>query len=361
MLTNRQPAHDHQQSTLKEIFTSFALLKATAAAIEWQPAPALKSLDLLLLNQTPIYDDLINHHKRKSACSALQRILGLTEEITRNVSQTGRSLLSGSTTEETRSDTLTQTSEINDSYFSPLSQVKQIRHALIRQLKERDLQDQIFLTNNVDQRKFPAHIQQLSRQIVHTQVTLKLLLQQQIHILTQHLEASDQPPMALNHVFVANANNQPVVICVCLRQTEPLAPQVGYLRTIALKREKIKIIFKKHELRLQHLTGPESQNAKLIWLLAQAELFRLLLKESIHHIDGVLFEAESLSARLNTLMTQANHNQPRFKEAIAALSQESERWHKNADAVKRAACKLNHSQIMPFIDGSTQEPIVTEL
>lgn len=337
MDTQRQATTEHLSAALKGIFTSYVLLQSTASAIQWQPPSVTRTLQQLPLNQTPIHDELRNHAKRNDLCQALCNILKLIEGITHRIAHLERRIIPTAKKSQNcapnseaqarlyqkLTDKLhqirTNTFGANSEHFSPQWQLMQIRQAITRMLDERDVQDQLCTSKRSNETAFPANIQQLSQQIVHTQVTLKSLIQQQANLIIDNIFDTQQTPLRLDDALVANPTMHPIIIAVGIRSERPYTLHTGWLRAFAQHREKIKITYKKHEMRLQHLTPYETEQAKLISLLCQSELFRLLLKESTRKIDRAIIEVDALCDRLNALNTDQLRDTPNYFFAQCAL------------------------------------------
>lgn len=327
MNMEHQATIEHLNAALKGIFTNYVLLQSTASAIQSQPSDVQQSLQLSALIQTPIREELLNHQKRLDLCQAIFNILTLIERITKRIAESEKTLipllkrvnkrsaeapkqpnihqLITEKLHQLQSDTFGTSVE----HFSPQWQLLQIRQAITKILDEREIQDQLCLAKSANDADFPSNIQQLSKNIIHTQVTLKSLIQQQAKLL---IESFDRPTglknkkahtFTLNDALIANPQKHPIVVAVALSAESPQPIQTGWLREFAQLRERIKITFKKHEMQLNHLTPDETAHAKLISLLCQTELFRLLLKDSLRKIDRAITEVDALCERLNTLIT----------------------------------------------------------
>lgn len=343
---HRQTATEHLISALNGIFTHHILLASTASSLQWQPPSVTQTLQQLSLNQSAIHHELRDHDKRKDLCRALYTIFTCIEHITKHIatlekkvipiakkahsapgdSELQRNLYHALDTKLHQIRTATFVSQQEN--FSPQWQIMQIRRAITRLLDERDLQDQLCSNQKTTENIFPANLQQLSRQIVHTQVTLKSLIQQQSNLLFENVFDLDQTPLHLDDYLIANHAQHPLIITVGIRSERPHTLHTGWLRAFAQHREKIKITFKKHEMRLQHLTDDETEHAKLITLLCQSELFRLLLKNSTRKIDRAIIEVDALCDRLNALGAEHLHDTPsHFFAQCAQLSQDANKVH----------------------------------
>jgi hypothetical protein len=192
----------------------------------------------------------------------------------------------------------------------------------------------------------PASLQQLARQIVHTQVSLKSQFQHQAELLLQYVNDTHQEQFCLDDALIANPRQDPIVLGIGIRLVGQDVPKNEWSNALTIHREQIKIIFKKHEMRLRHLTQFENKQAKIIYLFCQLELFKLLLKESLYYIDQA---ATALYALLEhfTALDQTNDAALPTVAPEAILHESTKGLHQHCQTISLLMAQLKTVSLLP--------------